>query len=45
MGPDLRRLMVDPDVQAILRSICHLETKQIRLILNFVDLLKRSGLR
>ncbi|MHB0886212.1 MAG: helix-turn-helix domain-containing protein [Bacillota bacterium] len=42
MGPDLRQLLLAPNVHAVLRSICHLEQKQLRFILHFIDLVKRS---
>jgi len=45
MGPDLRKLLLEANVQSVLRSICHLEQKQLRFILNFIDLYKRNEAR
>ncbi len=44
MGQDLRKLLIDPSVQTIIRSICHLDGKQLRFILHFIDLFKRSDM-
>lgn len=40
VGPDLRSMLQDPKVQAIMGSICTLEEEQIKLVLNFVNMLK-----
>ncbi|MHB8928441.1 MAG: helix-turn-helix domain-containing protein [Bacillota bacterium] len=45
MGQDLRKLLLEQNVQAVLRSICHLDHRQLRFILNFIDLFKRTEVR
>ena len=43
MGPDLRRLLVDPNVQSVLRMLCRMKEKEVRFILSLIDVFKRSG--
>ncbi len=44
MSPDLRELLMHPNVKAVLRLICNLNEKELRFILDFIQLYKRSGL-
>lgn len=43
MGPDLRALLAEPKVQAVLRLICNCTEEELRFILEFIKLYKRSG--
>lgn len=45
MSPEVRQLLLDPNVQAVLRQICDMDEAQVRLVLQFTRLLKESGLR
>lgn len=45
MGPDLRRLMSEPNVQAVLRMLCRMKDKEIRYVLSLIDAFKRAGFR
>lgn len=42
MSPDVRCLLLDPKVQAVLRLVCNCTEKELRFILNFIQLYKRS---
>lgn len=44
IGPELRELLLHPNVQAVLALICDLKDKELQFILNFIQLYKRSGL-
>jgi len=44
MNPELRELMMHPNVQAILNLVCNLNEKELQFILNFIQLFKRSGI-
>lgn len=39
LNPELRKILTDPRVQVILGSICRLNDEQLRLLLNFIDVL------
>ncbi|KKM09293.1 hypothetical protein SY88_19710 [Clostridiales bacterium PH28_bin88] len=43
LGPDLRELLLDNNVQAILRQICQLGEKELRFILKFIEDFKRAN--
>lgn len=42
MTPDLRRLLGEPEAQAVLRSLCDLHEKELRFVLQFIRLYKDS---
>jgi len=44
MNPELRELLVHPNVQAVLNLVCSLNQKELQFILNFIQLYKRSEL-
>ncbi|MBM7854045.1 transcriptional regulator with XRE-family HTH domain [Desulfohalotomaculum tongense] len=44
MNPELRELLVHPNVQSVLSMICNLNEKELQFILNFIQLFKRSEL-
>ncbi|MTI81208.1 MAG: helix-turn-helix transcriptional regulator [Firmicutes bacterium] len=44
MNPELRELLVHPNVQSILSMICNLNEKELQFILNFIQLFKKSEL-
>ncbi|MGB9662081.1 MAG: helix-turn-helix domain-containing protein [Moorellaceae bacterium] len=44
MGPDLRALLLDSRVQAVLKQICHFNEKQLRVILRVIEAIKEAGL-
>lgn len=44
LGPDLRNMLYDPKVQLIIGSICQLEEEQLKMALNFIDMLKNPAL-
>jgi len=41
MTPELRRLLVEPQVQSVLRLACNCTEAELRFILNFIQLYKR----
>lgn len=43
MSPALRELLADPKVQAVLKLICSCTEKELKFILDFIKLYKRSG--
>jgi len=43
MGPDLKRLLMEPQVQAVLRQICTMNEKELRFVINFIENFKRAG--
>lgn len=43
MGPDLRELLSDPQVQSVLRLVCNCTQEELRFILNFIKLYKQSS--
>lgn len=43
-SPQLRELLQDENVQAVLRQICHMSEREIRFILNFIQLYRKSRL-
>ncbi|ABB15388.1 helix-turn-helix domain-containing protein [Carboxydothermus hydrogenoformans] len=43
MSPELRELLLNPNVQSLLSSICTLNEKELQFILNFIQLFKKSG--
>ncbi|WP_338832993.1 hypothetical protein MHLNE_18350 [Moorella humiferrea] len=42
MCPAVRRLLTEPQVQAVLRMVCNCTEEELRFILNFIQLYKRS---
>ncbi|MBC7341666.1 MAG: transcriptional regulator [Clostridia bacterium] len=42
MGPGMREVLSDPKVQSVLRLICNCSSEEIKFILNFIQLYKRS---
>lgn len=42
MGPELRELLMQDNVQSILRMVCNLNKKELLFILNFIQLFKKS---
>ncbi|AKX94641.1 transcriptional regulator [Moorella thermoacetica] len=42
MSPELRQLLIEPQVQSVLRLICNCNESELRFILNFIQLYKRS---
>ncbi|MDI6709355.1 MAG: helix-turn-helix transcriptional regulator [Thermoanaerobacterales bacterium] len=44
MNPELRELLVHPNVQAILGLVCNLNRKELQFVLNFIQMFKQSGL-
>lgn len=44
MNPDLRRLLSEPEIQAVLPLICDLTEKEFRFLLRFIQLLKQGEL-
>ncbi len=44
MNPELRELLVHPNVQSVLSLITNLNEKELQFILNFIQLFKRSEL-
>ncbi|BCV22110.1 helix-turn-helix domain-containing protein [Moorella sp. Hama-1] len=42
MSPELRQLLMEPQVQSVLRLICNCNETELRFILNFIQLYKRS---
>lgn len=43
LNPELRELLNDRQVQAVLRLICHLKSRELQFILNFIQLYKKSN--
>ncbi|MBO8129681.1 MAG: helix-turn-helix transcriptional regulator [Peptococcaceae bacterium] len=44
MNPEVREMLVHPNVQAVLGLICNLSRKELQFVLNFIRLFKKSGL-
>lgn len=44
LSPEIRELLTHPNVQAILRLVCNLEEKELKFILNFIQLYKQGNL-
>lgn len=44
MNPELREMLVHPNVQAILGLVCNLNRKELQFVLNFIQMFKQSGL-
>lgn len=44
MNPELRELLMHPNVQAVLNLVCNLTQKELQFILNFIQLFKRAEL-
>lgn len=42
-SPQLRALLQDDNVQAVLRLVCHLSQDELQFVLNFIQLFKKSG--
>lgn len=43
IGSDLRNMMTEPSVQAIIGSICTLNEEQLKLIFNFINMVKNPS--
>lgn len=43
IGSDLRSMLIDPSVQAIIGSICTLSEEQLKLVFNFVNMIKNPS--
>lgn len=41
ISPELRSLLADPKVQAVISSMCTLDEEQLKLTLNFIHMLKK----
>lgn len=44
MNPELRELLMQPNVQSVLSLICNLNEKELQFILNFIQLFKKAEL-
>lgn len=44
MNPELRELLMHPNVQNVLSMICNLNEKELQFVLNFIQLFKRAEL-
>lgn len=44
MNPELRELLMHPNIQSVLGLICNLNEKELQFILNFIQLFKKSEL-
>ncbi len=44
LSPEVRALLLEPQVQTLLSRLCQCNEKEFRLILDFIDLLKRANL-
>ncbi|AEG15572.1 helix-turn-helix transcriptional regulator [Desulfofundulus sp. TPOSR] len=44
MNPELRELLMHPNVQSVLSLVCNLTQKELQFVLNFIQLFKRSDL-
>jgi len=44
ISPALREMLQDPKVQAIIGSVCTLSEEQLKLIFNFIDMVKNPRL-
>jgi transcriptional regulator with XRE-family HTH domain len=44
MSPELREMLMHPNVQSVLSLICNLDEKELQFVLNFVQLFKKSRL-
>lgn len=42
MNPELREMLMHPNVQAVLSLVCNLNEKEMQFVLNFIQLFKRS---
>ncbi|MGI5838931.1 MAG: helix-turn-helix domain-containing protein [bacterium] len=45
VGPDLRELLYKPEVQMIIGSVCQMESSKLKLILNFIEMLKNPVIK
>lgn len=45
VGPELRELLFDPKVQMIIGHICTLDRDELRLVLNFIHMIKEPALQ
>jgi len=43
MNPELREMLVHPNVQAGLGLVCNLNRKELQFVLNFIQMFKQSG--
>ncbi|MFZ5640501.1 MAG: helix-turn-helix domain-containing protein [Bacillota bacterium] len=44
ISPELRNMLTDPKVQAVIGSICALDEEKLKLALNFINMLKEPAL-
>ena len=44
MNPELRELLMHPNVQSVMNMICNLNEKELQFILNFIQLFKKADL-
>jgi len=44
MNPELREMLMHPNVQSVLSLVCNVTEKELQFILNFIQLFKRSEL-
>jgi len=44
ISPELRELLFDPKVQMLIGHICTLDKEQLRLVINFINMLKEPAL-
>lgn len=44
ISPELRTLLLDPKVQAVIGSVCTLDEEKLKLALNFINMLKDPAL-
>lgn len=45
VSPELRALLQNPQVQAVIGSICTLEEQDLKLVLNFIDMIKNPRIK
>ncbi len=44
MNPELREMLMHPNVQSVLNLVCNLNEKELQFILNFIQLFKKSDI-
>lgn len=44
MNPELRELLIHPNVQSVLSIICNLNEKELQFVLNFIQMFKKAEL-
>jgi len=45
ISPEMRELLCDPQVQVIIGSICSMSEEELKLVLNFIHMLNKPGLK